>query len=330
MPRLVLLAALLVSLDAAAQAPAQFDLLVQAEAAERDADPVRARTLYREAYEADPGSRLARRAEARLLHIEERSEGDLRPLAALLRARRDIDTLDRASLDRFEQEVAAFPPGRVRRESLSILADAWARRFADHDRALAAYAALLADPALEGNERLLAERGRGLALANGGRISEAIAALAHHRNAYRLAPEAVHVRAMQVMRFGEPLSHLLLAAFVMSALLLGGWRGLRRSSLRRMLGPGRVAMWALAVLPPLLMASAFDYTLWPQAPLLAAGCAAVVALAAVAGEGLRASGASLLRRRLVASLAAASCVAWAFLVAARGELIQSMFVWYGV
>lgn len=306
--------------------PSQSKLVRLADEAESGAEPARAAELYRQAVEADPSSRLARRAHTRLRFLEDRSEGDFAPLARLQQVRSHQDGLTREELSAFGAEVDAFPEGRVRREARGLVADLWLRHLDDPLRAREAIEAWLNEPGLEDTDRHRAESALAIARSRLGDVSGAIASL--ESGGFR--PELLYLRALRVEQVGRPLSWAVLAAFVALALAMGGWRGARPSVLRRIVSPGRIAMALLVLVPPTWAAARFDYTLWPQAPQLAAGLALLLALSSVFGEGLRVSHAPLARRRIVAALAALSCIAWAFLVAARGEFIESMFIWYGV
>ncbi|MCB9614382.1 MAG: hypothetical protein H6722_18245 [Sandaracinus sp.] len=72
---------------------------------------------YRRVVASEPTSRLAHVARRRLTWLEERSEGDFAPLAVLERARATLPDLDRLEADAF-----AMPEGRVRRETLELVA----------------------------------------------------------------------------------------------------------------------------------------------------------------------------------------------------------------
>ncbi len=148
-----------------AAARAAFD---EAERASRELRLADALRRYREALELAPGAPFAGAARTRAAFLAARAEGDFVPLARLEALRRDPARLrDRGAADAFAREVDAFPPGRVRVEARALLAEAW-KRLGDPDRAEAALAEVLDDPAADPGARRLAlgqivtlRRGRG-------------------------------------------------------------------------------------------------------------------------------------------------------------------------
>lgn len=120
----------------------------EAQQAEREARPADALAAYRAVLEASPGSRLGSRARTRIAWIEARSEGELRPLSALLAFReRPMEERTSAVVGAFEEETRAMPAGLARAESRLAIAGEWSR-LGETERALRAWDAALADPDL--------------------------------------------------------------------------------------------------------------------------------------------------------------------------------------
>ena len=120
-----------------------FDRAEQAFQAQRFAEALAA---YREAAAADPSARFALTARARAADLEAHAEGDFAPLARLSAVRRDpTKSSDRAAIEALAQDVATFPPGRVRGEAALVIADAWWHHLGDPRRAVAPLEAAVAD-----------------------------------------------------------------------------------------------------------------------------------------------------------------------------------------
>jgi hypothetical protein len=118
------------------------------EQAARDLRFADALAAYRAALVADPSAPCVSAARARVEDLEAHAEGDFAPLAVVEAARRDPQRLaDRAALEAFEQAVAAFPAGRVRAEGNLVAAHAWQRGVKVPERAIAAFQAVIRDPA---------------------------------------------------------------------------------------------------------------------------------------------------------------------------------------
>jgi tetratricopeptide (TPR) repeat protein len=131
--------------SARAAAQQSFDRAERAFQAQRFAEALAA---YREAAAADPSARFALTARARAADLEAHAEGGFAPLARLSTVRRDPTTSnDRAAIEALAQDVAAFPPGRVRGEAALVLADAWWHHLNEPRRAVAPLEAAVADVA---------------------------------------------------------------------------------------------------------------------------------------------------------------------------------------
>ena len=131
--------------DASARVGAQqsFERAEQAFQAQRFAEALAA---YREAAALDPSARFALTARARAADLEAHAEGGFAPLARLSAVRRDpAKSGDRAAIEALAQDVATFPPGRVRGEAALVIADAWWHRLGDPRRAVPPLEAAVAD-----------------------------------------------------------------------------------------------------------------------------------------------------------------------------------------
>jgi len=289
---------------ASAQPPSV--LLREAEAAERDADPRRALRLYREVAEADDGGRLARRAERRITFLEERAEGEFAPLSGLLRAR---NTPGEASLAALAEEVASFPPGRVRRESWQLLGERHlaAGRTAE---AIAAYRAWTREPELPEAERRLATTGLARALGNEGRAAEGLQVLEEES----LGESRVAEMLAQDERRGqrEVVAAAVLAIFALLVLGVGRRGLLDVGAMKRAWRPSRWVAVAYALGVPLLVAAMYDLSSLDTFALLAGLTLPVMAVTALAAESARGKA-----RWLLLSGALASHGAVAYLVLAR-------------
>lgn len=160
MSSLRVVAALLLLSGALPVSPAQADgasqraLIASAEAFEATNRPDLALSAWQEALLADPGSRLARRCEARISYLNERSEGGFAPLAELMRMQHAGSAgQSRARVEEFESSLTRLPRGVVRKESRMLVAEAWAHSIADARQAVRAYETLLRTEDLDENER---------------------------------------------------------------------------------------------------------------------------------------------------------------------------------
>lgn len=125
----------------------------------------------------DPSSRQARRARARLQWIKERGERSYGPLSALQRFRTlEISRRDAEHVTAFALLVDAMPEGRVRLESLRIVAAEW-MRLGDPSRAAALYERLSNEDLLAASERSSVVGDWAAALRAAGREEQAIALL---------------------------------------------------------------------------------------------------------------------------------------------------------
>lgn len=287
-------------------------LVREGEAAERAADPRRALEAYRRAIVAAPTSRLARRAEARRHWIEARSEGEFAPLASLLRLQQLRPAeVTRERIAAFEREVASFPRGRVRREARAVIAGAWLDRIRDARAAERAHRAWLAEPDLEPTEERLATAGLARSRAALGDVRGGAETL--ERAGFGGSSDARALRDQARREVGETIAYAVLLAFLVLAMALGGWRGLRPAALKRALTPARVALAAWTLVVPALLAREYDHA--TEDTFVVAGLlfAAVLLVAGIAGAGLVESEAPRGRRIAVAAGAAAAALAAGYL-----------------
>lgn len=287
---------------ARAQATPPAELMQQAAEAEREADPALAASRYRQLIEADPTSRLAGRARRRLAWLEARAEGDYRPLAAFLRVR-DLRPAERtaAVLAPFETEVRAFPEGTVARESWALLGESWLR-LDEPARAEAAFESLLAQPGHTESERVLAHTG----IARARAASDGAAAGAEVLERAGLEASATHqALAREAWRGpGRAVAVAILAVFVLAVFALGRRALVEREVLRRAFAPARLAAGAFVALVPWLLASRYDHDAYDTFGLVAAGGAAILALASLGGAAASKRGVARRRRWALAALAA--------------------------
>lgn len=310
----------------AAPADHQRELLAEAEAAERDAVPMRAASLYRSARDAAPTSRLARRASSRIAWLEARSDGDYGPLAELMEIQRGEITA--ARMEAFAARLETFPAGKVRRESRAQVASAWLRQLDQPTKALVAFEAWLAEPDLEIAERNIAVSGAVQARKRLGDAHGGLELL--RREGFTAEPEMYHLRAAALGEVARPASWLAIVLALAFGLGAGGWRGLSPAGVRLALSPARVVAAAYAVLPPAVIATAYDFTLYPSAPVLAGVCTVALAFAAFAGAGLRLSGASSRVRLIAAAGTSLGALSAGYLVADRYALVEALFWWRGI
>jgi hypothetical protein len=297
--------------------------MAAAEAALDALDPEGALALFVAAARAQPGGRLAARAEERARWIEARREGGYAPLRALLRMRgaEPLADPDReaARLVAFATELASFPPGLVRREGLELVASAYLTRLGRADEALGAFDALLAEPGLSQAERMLALSSRSLALALGGRGERARGALRDAGLEHR--PEARHLALLALAARARAVAWMLCALFLAVAVACGGWRGgASLAALGRAWSARRLFAGAYVFLPPLALAAEYESTLARPFAWLVVAALAGWLVALVAAEGLTRSGASTARRRLCAALGFGAILGASWLGFDRGGL----------
>jgi hypothetical protein len=295
------------------------DLYRAAREAEASARPKHAVRSYAALVERHPTSRLAARAERRLVWLRARSEGDYEPLAALLemRARSPSERTVRA-MKRFLRRVAAFPPGLVRREGYLLAAEELARA-GETQAAVDAYRALLDDPELEPDLRRSVASELATLLDAAGR-SQASAEVID-RFELEGSSTAKAIRARRGRRRLRIVAWCLLAAFALVWMGTGGPRGLRLRELRRAFRPGRLLLagWVLGV--PVVLAAAYSHEAVDTFAALSSVAAAVLLLTAI---GARGAGASRRRRATLAVAAAVAQLAAAYLVLDRAGLLLSV------
>lgn len=303
----------------------QADLIRQAERAEREERVDNAIRLYGQAIEAAPHARLARRARARIEWLGERSRGGAGPLAALMRMQQLAPgqlTVER--LRAFEKEVDGFPPGRVRRESRQLVAEAWFHRLYRPLDAIHAYQKWLAEPGLDRADWQTATMGLALARAKLGDLHASIDAL--RRAGLGKKAETSFLEVERVARWACPLSFALIAAFVALSLGLGGWRGLSPSRLKQALSPGRLGVGAFAYALPVVLAKLHRPQTWRAMLLLAPASAGLLLLASVMGTGLDAARDRPGLRRLIVALGLLSQIAVGFLALYYSRTLLGMLV----
>lgn len=308
---------------AEAQAPAAADALVRAQEAESAARPKDAVELYRQVVQADPSSRLAHKAEARLAWLEARGEGDYAPLAVLLRVqhlRREALTEDEVT--RLDQQARAFPAGRVRSEALALVADAYLRRLDRPREALSAYRLWSEQPGINAAERELAESGVALSLARLGELGASLEGLSDAGLLGR--PEAVYLRVQALTRVLRPAAWLCLALFVGAAAALGAFSRSPGAALRLAFSPRRLALAAYVLAPPLLLVRLYELTELPRFAGVVGALAAALALVSFVGAGLRGRPLAPRTRRVVASLGGLATLAAGLLALDHFELLLSI------
>ncbi|MBX3270407.1 MAG: hypothetical protein KF729_09115 [Sandaracinaceae bacterium] len=284
-----------------ARADEAADLSREAAAAERRGEPAVAVERYRALVAADPTSRLAGRARRRLEWLEARAEGDYRPLSRYLALReRPPAERTRERLAAFEAEVRSFPEGRVARESWALLGEAWLA-LDEPARAEAAFLAWLDRPDLESSERVSAQTG--LARARAARAGPA--AGAELLRAAGLEATSTHATLTREARRG-PLrvaAASFLALFLGAVLFVGRRALLTRDVLARAFSLGRLAAAAHVLVVPWALASHYDHDVGDTFALVAAGGAAILALASLGGAAASAREAPRTQRAAVAGLA---------------------------
>ncbi len=300
MRRAALLAAwlLVLPLEARAQvSPAER--LREARAAETAHRPSDAAAAYRQLIEDAPTSRLATTARRRLEWLEARSEGGYAPLTTFL-AFRDVVPGDRTSerTSAFEEAVAAFPEGRVRRESWALLGETWLT-LEEPERAERAFRALLAGPGASETERVMGHTGiaRALSARDG-----AGAGAAHLRDAGLQATPTHDTLARESQRAVGRVVAWCLVALLAASVLATGRRALARGAvLRRALALPRVAVAGVLVAFPVWLAQLYDHDTFDTFAFVGAGSAGVLALGSLGGEALSARDAGLGPRLTVAT-----------------------------
>jgi tetratricopeptide (TPR) repeat protein len=308
-----------------AAAARQTELIRQAERAEREERVDNAIQLYRQAIEAAPHARLARRARTRLEWLGERSRGGAGPLAALMRMQQLAPgqlTVER--LRAFETQVDGFPPGQVRRESRELIADSWFHRLHRPLDAVHAYQKWLAEPGLGRADWQAATMGLALARAKLGDVHASIDAL--RRAGLGKKAETSFLEVERVARWACPLSFALIGLFVALSLGLGGWRGLCPSRLKQALSPGRLGIGAFAYSLPVILARMHRPQTWRAMLLLAPASAGLLLLASVAGIGLDATRERPRLRRVIIALGVLSQLAVGFLAFYYSRTLLGMLV----
>jgi hypothetical protein len=277
------------------------ELAREADRAERELDFATAEVGWRRVLDHGPTTRYARRAEARLAWLDTHRDpdGGWASLEALTRARREIR--GRASAERFASRVARMPPGRVQRESLVVVAEAY-RRAGDLPAALAVYDALLAQPDLEALERRSASVARAEILAAEGRGAEAVAVM----EAARLGDtfEGRELRRVQRARSIGAVAWAVAALALVVLVVVGRpWR-LGVSAVRRVVSPTVLLAGVYVIGVPALIAELYEPTMAEAFLIFGAGIAPFAVLGLLGAERLADAGRAA-RTALVGALAAA-------------------------
>lgn len=300
------------------------DALAEAERAEAELRFADAERAFAELARSERGTRLSRRAEARLEWLRARKAGGYAPLREMERIRRD-STVTPEALAALEARIPTFPDALLRREARALVADGYLRVDRPME-AVRAHEAWLAEPNLPDADWVRAANGLALARSRLGDLGGALDTL--RARGLGRSVEAAQTRLALLARWARPLALGLLMLLVLSALALGARRGLPRASLSRAFSPARVlvAAWLLGV--PLLLALLHRPETWRSMRLLAPGVALVLALAALLGALLegraRRERAVFAVMAVVAQLAVgylcldASGVLLSFVVAAQG------------
>jgi len=171
---------------------------------------------------AAPNTRWSLRARDRIDWIRARSEDGFRPLVRLESVRRDPGaSSDPAAIDALARDLESFPPGLVRVEARMVVADAWLGRMHRPDDAIAQLRLVVADPKTDVLTGRLAEREVVDALADEGRLDEAVAEAHSHRTKLdaRFVRQVEHLIVRRRIRMG---SEGVLAAFGLLALVALG------------------------------------------------------------------------------------------------------------
>lgn len=300
-------------------------LIRRAEQAEHELRLADALALYRQAVARAPGSRLARRARARIEWLETRSGKNDAPLRALMGMRAlGPGELTPARLDAFEEQVDGFPPGRVRREARALVAEAWLHRLDEPARAIPSLERWLAEPGLDNAQWEIATSELALARAALGDLRGSVAGL-------RAAGLGKHAEAsfLELEAFGHlarPLALGVIVAFVAGALALG-WRGFRPAALKRALSGPRIAVAAWAMGVPLFIAHLHRPATWRALLLLAPASAGLLALAAICGAGMAEQAPRAWRRALIV-LGVAAQIGVGYIAADRSQVLLAALINY--
>lgn len=315
---LVLLAVLV--LAPRAEAETQLDALRSAEAAEARFDFAGALVEYRRSVELDPGSRLARRARARVEYLQARSDDGFAPLVSLEKARRA--TPDPASLARFSRDVDAFPPGRVRREARAFIAETLGERLKRSAEAIPAYERWLDEPGLDDADFLRASNGLARSRARLGDLGRSLETL--RAAGLGKSSEARAIELERIRHWAEPIAWGIVALFAVLALAWGGMRSFTRAGLRRAASARALfaLAWVLAV--PLVLAIWHRPETFRTLLLLAPAAACIVILAQLWRTGAGATPGK--RRILVAALGVAAQIAIAYLALDRSGTLLGILL----
>lgn len=288
--------------------PTQAEWITRASALEDESRPAEARAAWRSALDADPRSRLARRAERRLAWLDERSEGAFEPLAALWAFQQlPVESRDRAALEAFEAVTSEMPDGRVRAESALALAAAWDTA-GDTERSVAAYRALGTDDHLDEAERSAIAEEIARVYAGAGHLDEAIAEL---EGTGGDAGTLSGLHRASRRRVLEPLAWALVALFVLAVGFVVARSPRPKEALRAAVAPTRLLVAAQLALAPLALATFLRDDAAGAFEGLAVVAATTLFGTSAAGEALE--GASLGRRSALGALCVLAVLAGAYL-----------------
>jgi hypothetical protein len=178
---------------------------------------------YRSSISREAATPWARAARLRIAWIEQRSEGDFRPLMALQRVRLHPDgersgTAGGAAIQELAREVDTYPPGRVRVEARLLLAHAWLPLPAHREEALSDLRKVVDDPRAGPRDARLSQRELVNALLADQRLDEATEELRVHPLDPKLAEDVRRlVRRETLRRAGYPAMATALVAALLFA-----------------------------------------------------------------------------------------------------------------
>jgi hypothetical protein len=218
---------------------------------EEDAQFARALANYRACAELAPASRWARSAHSRIVWLDQRSELDFAPLATLQRVRNNPARFQDASIaERLAVDAESFPPGLVRSEARTLVAQVWLALASRRADALRELRRIVDDPSSGAADAAFAERDLVDALI----VDQKLDLAAQEVEKHHFDPKAeAKVHRLLQRRFGrrvaigELVTALLLAAFV-SYRRMRGKREARSHGIASTARLGPIAIGAILVL----------------------------------------------------------------------------------
>lgn len=310
---LLLLGLALTAATARADGATQRALIASAEAFEAASRPELALSAWQEALLAEPGSRLARRCEARISYLNERREGGFVPLADLMRMQHlGSAGQSRARIVEFESSLIHLPRGVVRKESRMLVAEAWAHSIGDARQAVRAYETLLRTEDLDDNERHAAWSALATLHSSLGETRQAEAMLSAAGLQRTPAGAAIQREGTRVVGRIVALTFVIGFALIVTFVIVRA--RLPAAAFKRVFTmPGIVAALFIALVP-MLVARAYDEAATDTFGLLALCVLLLLAASRLVGEAF-----DILRPRR--ALVSASAVAAALAVLSAGYLL---------